>query len=550
MASTKKSDSAFLVQGSILAVASIISRIIGLVYRIPLTAIIGKTGNDYYGTAFEIYNIILIISSYSIPLAVSKLVAGRLAAGERKNMMKVLKGSLVFAVISGGTACLIVWFCADIFTGWLKTPYAAPALRVLAPVIFIVAILGVFRGFFQGMGTMVPTAVSQVAEQITNAIVSIVAAYSLFSYGSKVGAVLGNEKQVAASYGAAGGTLGTACGAAVALLFIVFVFILFYRRYKPKIIRDHTVNYAGYGQIMKTLVFTIVPVLLSTTIYNVSSIIDQTIFKNIAVAQAYEAGTISEWWGVYTGQFKVLINVPISIASAMAASAVPTLTKAYKAGDMKLCRRQIHSATRFTMLIAFPCAFGLMALGGPIMMLLFSDPDATSKTMMTVGACSVIFFSLSTLSNGLLQGIDRLRIPVRNAAISLVAQAFFLVFLMRQFRLNIYAVIIANAFYALFMCILNGIAVRKYSGTKQDINTTYIEPLIASAVMAVAVWLIYTGLHALCHSNAISCIISILCGMLIYLLLLLVTHSVTEEELLKLPKGAALVRIIKKTGLL
>ena len=110
---------------------------------------------------------------------------------------------------------------------------------------------------------------------------------------------------------------------------------------------------------MKTLVFTIVPVLLSTTIYNISSIIDQTIFKNIAVAQAYSAGEISEWWGVYTGQFKVLINVPISIASAMAASAVPTLTKAYKAGDMKLCRRQIHSATRFTMLIAFPCAFGL-----------------------------------------------------------------------------------------------------------------------------------------------------------------------------------------------
>lgn len=550
MSNTKRSDSAFIVQGSILAVASIISRVIGLVYRIPLTAIIGKTGNDYYGTAFEIYNIILIISSYSIPLAVSKLVAARLAAGERKNMMKVLKGSLVFAAVSGGAGCAIVWFAADLFTGWLKTPYAAPALRVLAPVILIVALLGVLRGFFQGMGTMVPTAVSQIAEQVTNAVVSIVAAYSLFAYGKKVGAVLGKEKQVAAAYGAAGGTLGTACGALIALAFMIFVFCLFYSRFKAKVIRDHTVNYAGYGQIMKTLIFTIVPVLLSTTIYNISSIIDQTIFKNIAVAQAYTASEISEWWGVYTGQFKVLINVPISIASAMAASAVPTLTRAYKAEDMKLCRRQIHSATRFTMLIAFPCAFGLMALGGPIMMLLFSDPDPTSKTMMTVGACSVIFYSLSTLSNGLLQGIDRLRIPVRNAAISLVIQAFFLVLLMRGFRLNIYAVVLANAFYALLMCLLNGFAVRKYSGTRQDIHTTYIEPCIASIVMAIAVWLIYTGLHAVTHSNAISTILAILAGMLVYLFLLLITHSVTEEELLRLPRGAALVRIIKKTGLL
>ena len=207
----RKSDTGFLLQGTILAAASIISRIIGLVYRVPLTAIIGKTGNDFYGTAYEIYNIILLISSYSLPLAVSKLVAARMAKGQAKDAYRVLKGSLLFAGVSGTAAMAIVYFGADFFTGTLlKTPLSSIALKVLAPTLLIVAIVGVFRGFFQGLNTMMPSAISQIAEQIMNAVVSVVAAWLLFSYGAKVGAVLGDEDAYAAAYGAAGGTAGGA----------------------------------------------------------------------------------------------------------------------------------------------------------------------------------------------------------------------------------------------------------------------------------------------------------------------------------------------------
>ena len=160
----RKSDTGFLLQGTILAAASIISRIIGLVYRVPLTAIIGKTGNDFYGTAYEIYNIILLISSYSLPLAVSKLVAARMAKGQAKDAYRVLKGSLLFAGVSGTAAMAIVYFGADFFTGTLlKTPLSSIALKVLAPTLLIVAIVGVFRGFFQGLNTMMPSAISQIA---------------------------------------------------------------------------------------------------------------------------------------------------------------------------------------------------------------------------------------------------------------------------------------------------------------------------------------------------------------------------------------------------
>lgn len=219
MGKTKNSDTSFILQGSILAIASLISRIVGLIYRIPLTAIIGKTGNDYYGTAFSIYNIILIISSYSLPLAVSKLVASRMGKGRTKDAYRVFKGTLLFAVISGGAGALLLYFGADYFTGTLlKTPLSCIALKVLAPTIFIVALLGVFRGFFQGLNTMMPSAFSQVAEQILNAVVSVVAAYMLYSYGKKVGAVLGDADNYAAAYGAAGGTLGTSAGSSLLFL--------------------------------------------------------------------------------------------------------------------------------------------------------------------------------------------------------------------------------------------------------------------------------------------------------------------------------------------
>ena len=255
----KRGDAGFLMQGSILAIASIISRIVGLIYRIPLTATIGDTGNDYYGTAYEIYNIILLISSYSIPLAVSKLVSARMAKGHVKDANKVLGGALLFAFISGGIASLVVFFGAEFFTGTLlKTPLSAIALRVLAPTLLVVALLGVFRGFFQGLGTMIPSAISQIGEQIVNAIVSVVAANILFSYGKRVGGVLGDVKNYSAAYGAAGGTLGTSTGAGFALIFILFIFFAFQKPFKRMMKKDEHKRLESYGDILPILIMTII----------------------------------------------------------------------------------------------------------------------------------------------------------------------------------------------------------------------------------------------------------------------------------------------------
>ena len=165
--------------------AGIVTRIIGMIYRIPVTNIIGDKGNGYYASAYYIYNILLLISSYSLPLAISKVISQRLSKREYSNAKRVFKGGLMFATMTGGIAGLLVLFGANILADFLSEPLSAIALRIFAPTLLVVAIMGVFRGYFQGMGNMVPTAVSQIIEQIINAVVSIIAAKAMFDYGRK-----------------------------------------------------------------------------------------------------------------------------------------------------------------------------------------------------------------------------------------------------------------------------------------------------------------------------------------------------------------------------
>ena len=548
MSKSKKNGTSFLVQGSILAVASIISRIIGLIYRIPMTEIIGDIGNDYYGSAFEIYNVMLIISSYSLPLAVSKLVSAQVAKGRKKAAYQIFKRGVLFAIVSGTTVALIVFFGAEFFTAnVIKTPFSIFALRVLAPTLLVVAILGVIRGFFQGLGTMMPSAISQIIEQIVNAIVSIWAAYVLFNYGTKVGKVLGDPDNYAAAYGAAGGTLGTGLGALAALGFVVFIFFVYMTVFKRQMLREKCESrfFRIYNEI---LVLTIIPDLLSTTIYNINGIIDNGIFKHIAMLQGYSKKEISTWWGVYAGKYKLLVNVPISIAAALAASSVPSLTAAYAEGNMDQVRRQINAAMRFTMVISFPCTVGLAVLANPIFKMIFPGTAETAgiaSQMMWIGAITVVFSAMSTLSNGLLQGINKLLVPVINALISLVAHTILVVVLLLFFRINIYAMVIGDAFFNFMMSALNAYALKRHSKYKQEVVKTFIVPIICSTIMGVVTFVVYHGLYALIKSNVVAVVISMILAVLTYGICMLLLKGLNEEEIRKFPKGDLIVRISK-----
>lgn len=551
--SKKKNDTSFLVQGSILAIASLVSRVIGLVYRIPLTAIIGDHGNDYYSCAYEIYSLLLLISSYSLPMAVSKMVSARISNGEKQNAYRVFKGAMIFALFTGTVACVIVFFGAEELTRLFKTPLGVYALQVLAPTLIIVAVLGVFRGFFQGMGTMIPSAVSQIIEQIVNAVVSVGAAYVLFAYGRRIATVLGSKEHYDAAYGAAGGTLGTSAGALCGLAFIIFVFSMFLPKFRKAMRRENKISKKqpeSYRVIFGILIGTIVPVLMSTTIYNMVSIVDQWLFKNIATIQGYSATDVSEWWGIFSGKYRVLTNVPISISTALAASCVPALAAAFAQKDEEQVRSKISMSMRFIMVVAMPCTAGIMVLADPIIQLLFPGSSPLAGHLLQAGGISVIFYSISTLSNAVLQGIDRMRIPVRNASVALVLHAGVIAVGMFGLKLNIYGICVGTIAFSLIMCILNGMSVRKYSGFKPDVTKTFIKPAIASAIMGVVVYAAYFVCHKISHSNAVSTVIAVLVGMIVYAAALLLIKGLTEEELHSFPKGELLIRIAKKFRLL
>lgn len=546
----QSNNSSFLVQGSILAIASIVSRIIGLLYRSPLTAILGDLGNDYYSTAFEIYSLLLLISSMSLPLAVSKMVSARVSQGRMRDAYRVFKASLGFAVCSGLAAALVVFFFADSFASILKTPFCVFALRVLAPTLFIVAILGVIRGFFQGLGTMMPSAVSQIVEQIINAIVSVVAAYYLFRYGARIGAVLGDTKEYSAAFGAAGGTLGTGVGALAGLLFVLFVFSVYKRVLKRKLRRDSRSSVESYRSILRVLIWTVIPVLLSTTLYNLSAIVDQGIFKNVANLQGYTVDQIHTFWGVFGGKYRVLVNVPISIASAVVSASVPAITASFASKDMISVQKKTSNAIHYSMVVAFPCAIGLGVLASPVMQLLFHDSTPLAAHMLQVGVVSVIFYSLSTLSNGILQGINRMKVPVINAAIALVLQAGLLVGLMYFANLNIFAVIWANTFFALLMCLLNGFSIYRHLGFRQEIKKTFLIPALSAAIMGVVVYVVYMVIQMVLKINAISTILSIILGACAYFVLMLVLKGLNEEDLLAFPGGRKLIALGQKLHLI
>ncbi len=344
-----KNRSNFIMQGSILAAASILSRLIGMLYRLPVTNIITDHGNDYYSAAYEIYNIILLISSYSLPLAVSKLISAKAALGQYRNARRIFQGALYMALAVGLLGSIVTYLGAGFFTGkLLNTPESELSLKILALAVFFLAVMGVLRGFFQGMGSMMPTAVSQIIEQVFNAVVSIAAAGILFEYGlsldQKAGIADGRSGPI---YGAAGSTLGTSMGAMAGLLFLIVVMLMYRRVFRRQIRRDRTDSVESYGTILKLLVLTIVPVILSTAVYNISSILDQGIFKYLMLEiQKVEKSTVEVYWGIYVGKYKLLTNVPIAVASALSASTIPALTRARMEGNRKEMRRKTDGAIR------------------------------------------------------------------------------------------------------------------------------------------------------------------------------------------------------------
>ena len=550
---SKKSSSKtnFLAQGTILVIASFVAKAIGMIYRIPLTHILGDDGNGYYSTANEIYTIILMISSFSLPLAVSRLVAEREYAGEVKNSYRVLICSLRFAAVTGGILSILTFLLGGVITKYVMgVELASYALRVLAPAIFLFALTGVLRGFFQGHGTMVPTAISQIIEQVINAIISVAGAYVMLQYGLKLGEKKG-DAELGTALAAAGGTFGTVASVGVALLFMIVIYLGYRNGFKRRMKKDKTRRRESDRAIYRAITYTILPIVLSTLVYNISTIIDQGVFNHILAGMGFTQKQYATVWGIYSGKFRVLMNVPLSIASCLAPSVVPALTEAMANNDLREAGLRTRDTIRYTMVFTIPCAVGMAALARPIMMMLYGNNDslALAAGIMQSGALLTVLLALSTLTTGILQGLGEMQAPLVHAATAVAIHLGFLVLFVVQFKWNIYGVVYANIIFGLIICLLNARSIRKKLHYRQEIKKTFLVPVIAAGVMGIAAYLVHRVFN-LFAGNTISTILAVCVGAVVYGICLVKLGGILEREIRRLPKGDLLADLLIRLNIL
>ena len=392
-------------------------------------------------------------------------------------------------------------------------------------------------------------------EQIVNAVVSIGAASWLVKKGLEADLVYG-ETEYASSFGAAGGTLGTGAGAAIALAFFLLLLFLYRPVMRRQLKKDKTGREDSFGKIAAVLTITILPIVLSSTVYNISSVLDNYLFAS-GLRALGEEDQMAALWGVF-GEYHLLFNIPVALANALSSSLIPALANAAAMRDRKAAVQRTRTAIRFSMIIAIPAAVGLSVLAEPICNLLFASHDNELLIkLMVAGSAAVVFFSLSTMTNAILQGTNHMSAPLIHSAIALIPHVLFLVIFQRVMGLGIYSVVYSNVLFALVVCILNQLAIRKYLRYRQEYKKTFLVPIACSAIMGFAAFGAYTAIYSLLPegmaSGRLGIILAlcpaILAAVLIYGVLLLRFGGFSDKELKEMPMGTRLLGAARKLHL-
>ena len=532
----KDKKGSFIIQASVLAAASLIVRFIGFLYRLPLTELIGDRGNAIYSAGYYIYTFLLILSSAGLPAAISRLVSTRIAKGEYRNAQKIFRVSMIFAGAAGAIGMLVLFFFAEPIAKMVDSPNSVYCLQTLAPTLLIVGVMSVYRGYLQGMNIMTPTAVSQIFEQVFNAVFSVYLAWVLVKQSIPLGA--------------AGGTAGTGIGALAGLI----VVMIFYNRMKPEIRHNMRIEEKGIyqettGEAFKKLVVTAFPIIAGTAVFSMTNLIDmKMVMSGLMSSGAFTEAEAEVLYGQLSGKYVTLTTFPVSISSAMATAAIPNIAMAVTVGNKKEVKRKINTALKLAMIISIPAAVGIGVLGDQILSMLFhSYPEG--GVLLKVGAISIAFLSFCQIVIGVLQGIGKIQVPVIGALLGAVVKIALNWILIRIPSINVVGAVISTDVCYLVASIFNVIMLMRYTKTRVNFSGVLIKPTIGSIIMGIGCVIGYKVI-SLVFGNTISTLLTIIVAVIIYLLVMIFIRGITEEDLLSIPKGRILVRVFKKIGLL
>ena len=534
-------------QAAFLMAAQLVCSVVGLLYRSPLHLIMGDVGDGYYTFAYEWYTIILLISSYSIPSAISKVMSERLAVGQYRNAQRVFYVSLLYVLAVGGIGALAAFFGGPFFLA--SQPDAVLALRVLAPTILLSGFLGCLRGYFQARNNMFPTGVSRVVEQIVNAVMSVAAAWFL------VRPYVGDEN-LTGKYGAAGGTIGTGSGVLAGILFMLYIYMKNAKRIRRDIRRDKTKKRESYREVLHVIFMMVTPIIFATCIYNATAIVDQIIYNYAMAARGVDSIEASRQYALFGYRFKPIINIPVALSSATSTALIPAVAGAMASKNRKDAREKIDECLKLSTFLAVPSAVGLAILSYPVVRILYPTGDITGAAIiLSMGSISVISYSLSTVTNGVLQGLGHQGDPVRNAAISLALNAVIAFVTVRFLGWGVRGILAATVVYSFCMMFLNARSIRKYLGYRHDLNRLIWQPFRAALIMGVVVAAIFWIPNVLWSGfdTYIALVgftgVSVLAGVLVYVVVYTKTTGMTDAEMRRLPMGTRILVILRKLHL-
>lgn len=539
----KKKGGSFIKQAAILAAASLLVRFLGFVYRLPLTNMIGDQGNAIYAGGYYIYTFLLILSSAGLPAAISKLVSERIALRQYRNAHRVFQAALAISTALGTLFALLMGIFAEKLAAQIDIPDSYYSLLTLCPTLVIVAIMSVFRGYFQGMRTMVPTAISQIIEQIFNAVFSVYLAWVFLH----VRVPEGMTENIPLA--AAGGTMGTGVGALAGLLVVIFAYCLIRPRLLLRAERCRQPIEESRKELIGKVLQTAWPIIAGTAVFSITNLIDMSMVVRILQATGFSRSEAEVLYGQLSGKFVTLTTLPVAISTAIATAALPSIAASMKLREKKQVRSKMALTYRVSMIISVPAAVGISALGPQILAMLF--PSASDGGMLlTVGGISVIFLALCQTATGILQGIGHIKVPVVGAILGAITKVILNLLLIRIPEINILGAVFSTTGCYLVAGVFDVMMLSRCTGTRFDLMGCFLKPVLGSIVMAAGAFGSYHGLYLLLENNTIATLLAICIAVAVYGLVMLLMKGITEEDLLAMPGGGKMIRILRKCKLL
>ena len=529
MSDNKKQN--FLQGTALLAMATAIVKVIGAIYKIPLNAIIGKQGFSYYSTAYEIYNVLLMISTAGLPVAMSRMISQASSLGHNNRIRRIYSTARAIFLGLGITGSLLMTLFCRQLAQFQNQPDAWAAIGALGPCVLLICIMSTFRGFFQGHGNMLPTSVSQVLEAVVKLVVGMLAALVLLKTTNSV------------SLAAGGAILGVTVSCLASSVYLFGKFRGAFSALAPSAEEPET-----YAETAKRLLAIAIPITIGSAGLQILTMLETKIYMGQLLGLGYSQLEADSMKGVYN-MSQTIYNMPCAFITPITISIIPAITSHLTLLDHTGARATEESAARVTGLICMPCAFGLATLAGPVTSLLggYTGADlALSTQLMTVMGFNIIFNAVVLLTNAMMQAHGHAVVPVVNMFISGILRLMVVYLLTGNPNIGIVGTPIGAMLCFLCIAALNVFSMRRVMENPPAIIKNLIRPFAAAAVMGVCVYGSLFLLRTLGFtSRLILCGLPICVGVVVYVVMVVVFKAITREDCLLLPKGEKIAKLLR-----